>query len=180
MNVLINKGSGGFRLTQSLGAGPQPNRVAAVVDVNGDGLPDLISVNKTDGTLTVLTNAGGGVFSFYALLNVGVQPQAAVSLDVHGDGKPDLAVANFDGTMTLLVNTINFPSAAPKLMTSVGAGNLYISWPASASNYVLQTNPTLARSNWSTSGLPITTSTGTNSVSIVVPSSGSLFFRLKE
>jgi hypothetical protein len=52
-----------------------------------------------------------------------------------------------------------------------------VSWPASATNYVLQQNSDLATASWAPVGLPVTTNGATLSVTISPPA-GNLFFRL--
>jgi hypothetical protein len=54
-----------------------------------------------------------------------------------------------------------------------------ISWPSSATNYILQQNSDLNTANWINTGLLITTNGTTESVTIS-PSTGNLFFRLKQ
>jgi hypothetical protein len=59
LTVLTNNGSGGFGLNATLVVGsigsPYPQFVVAI-DVNGDGLPDLVSANYYDNSLSVLLN----------------------------------------------------------------------------------------------------------------------------
>lgn len=95
-----------FRLTATapLPVGNFPEAVA-VVDVNGDGYPDLVGVNAGSATLTVLTNNGAAGFGFAAAPPVGNEPFAVAVADVNGDGKPDLISANYaDNTLTILTN----------------------------------------------------------------------------
>lgn len=77
----------------------------AVADVNGDGMPDLISANGYANTLTVLTNNGSGVFGSNAMYNVGSNPQWVLAADLLGNGAQDLVSANTgDSTLTVLTN----------------------------------------------------------------------------
>ncbi|MEI9866412.1 MAG: hypothetical protein WDN00_18020 [Limisphaerales bacterium] len=55
-------------------------------------------------------------------------------------------------------------------------GSVVVSWPATGS-YLLQQNSRLVMTNWTTTGYPITTANGTNSIT-VTPPKGNLFFRL--
>jgi hypothetical protein len=94
-----------------------------IADVNGDGLPDIITANSGDGTITVLLNTtapGATTPSFAApqVIPVGNDPESVMVLDVNGDGKPDLAVANYgDDSITVLVN------ATPADATAVDFSN---------------------------------------------------------
>jgi len=54
-----------------------------------------------------------------------------------------------------------------------------VSWPSSATNFVLQQNLDLTTPNWVTSGLPVTTNGAIESVTISPPT-GNLFLRLKQ
>ena len=72
--------------TYHLGSFPQ---CVAAGDVNGDGYPDLIVANTLDGTLTVLTNRGNGLFGtnahegedFFLQLHLMNADAAATDLD---------------------------------------------------------------------------------------------------
>jgi hypothetical protein len=66
--------------------------------------------------------------------------------------------------------TITFDSQLPTVT---------VSWPSSATNYVLQQNSDLTTANWTPVGLPVTTNGATLSVTIS-PQAGNLFFRLKQ
>jgi hypothetical protein len=106
--------------------GPLPTYVLAA-DVNGDGWPDLVSVeNLSRGTLTVLTNDGTGNFVLSAILNVGTNPVCVVAVDVNGDGSLDLVCADFGGSSRF---------AALTILTNDGTGvfgsNATVSLPSS-------------------------------------------------
>jgi hypothetical protein len=76
------------------------------------------------GTLTVLTNNGGGLFTNAATFSTGTGPTALVALDVNSDGRPDLIalndlsytnrnvnVTNAAASLSILFNTSNFVNA---------------------------------------------------------------------
>lgn len=98
-----------FVAQQTISVGGYPESVT-IADVNGDGLPDIITANSGDGTITVLLNttaSSGSAPTFAApqVFTVGNQPEAVIAVDLNGDGKPDLAVANYaDCTITVLFN----------------------------------------------------------------------------
>jgi hypothetical protein len=60
----------------------------------------------------------------------------------------------------------------------VGPNSVKVSWPDTGT-YTLLQNSNLAGGSWITSGYTITTSNGTNSITITPPM-GNLFFRLKQ
>lgn len=95
----------------SFPAGSHPETVA-VADVNGDGLPDIITGNSGDGTISVLINTtpNGATTPSFAAPQVittadGVWPSSMIAMDVNGDGSPDLVVADYaNETVTVLLN----------------------------------------------------------------------------
>jgi hypothetical protein len=89
----------------AVGQGPHPLPLAvAAADVNGDGIPDLVSVNPGDGTISVLLGNGDGTFqSALTFLDVAAGPGhpwpwALAVADVNGDGIPDLIVGDADSS----------------------------------------------------------------------------------
>jgi hypothetical protein len=74
-----------------------------------------------------------------------------------------------------VVQTAGLPNLA---ITFVGPNSVKVSWPDTGT-YTLQQNSNLAGGSWITSGYTITTSNGTNSITITPPT-GNLFFRLKQ
>jgi hypothetical protein len=110
--------------------GRNPISVIAV-DVNGDGKLDLINANADfggNGTLTVLTNNGNGIFGSNATLNVGSGPACVVAADVNGDGKLDLICADnyTQNTLTVLTQIGGVNSAFVQTWTpTTETGNWY-------------------------------------------------------
>jgi hypothetical protein len=71
-----------------------PVAAYAVIDLNGDGKPDIVETDSTTSRVIVLLNDGSGrpvVSKAYA---VGTAPGSVTAADVNGDGRPDLIVAN--------------------------------------------------------------------------------------
>jgi uncharacterized repeat protein (TIGR03803 family) len=65
----------------------------------------------------------------------------------------------------------------PSLNIAPSGGGVKISWPSSATNFVLQQNPNLATTNWSTNSVAIAND-GTNKSISVISTAGNAFFRL--
>jgi alpha-tubulin suppressor-like RCC1 family protein len=113
--IYRNISSGGTLTTNSfappifltVAAGPQQ---VVVRDLDGDGHPDIISVNQGSGTISILRNLGtaGSITSnsfapHVDLVSAGNAESLAVG-DLDGDGKPDLAAADNSGFISLYRN----------------------------------------------------------------------------
>ena len=85
--------------------GNQPDQVVAG-NLNANAALDLVVVNQTDGTVSVLLNNGTGTGFTAATgspITVGTSPRAAVLADLNNDGNLDLLVAcNGSGTVEVL------------------------------------------------------------------------------
>ena len=76
------------------------SRALAAGDLDGDGLPDLVTVNPNRGDLTLLLQRDGGSVE---PRRISIPPLVdargalrVVTADIDGDGRVDLATANFD------------------------------------------------------------------------------------
>ena len=100
-------------------------------------------------------------------------------------GQPDASGAMTGGSYSMtggfwsLINVVQIPGVPNLLIVANGPNSVKILWPDPATNtYSLQQNNNLATpGGWSTSGYSISTSNGTNSITITPPA-GNLFFRL--
>jgi hypothetical protein len=83
------------------GGGPMS---VAVGDLNGDTVPDVVTANYLDSTVSVLIGNGNGTLRASVTYGTGHQPQALAIGDLNRDGKPDLVTANYsDGTVSVLL-----------------------------------------------------------------------------
>ena len=137
LTVLTNNGSGGFVYSGSYTEGVPGREIQTIesfgtADVNGDGKPDLITLNQVanssgdSSALTVVTNNGDGTFAQSGSYRFPDYLSGISSLaiaDLNGDGKPDLIAAaefnssnNANNTLLLIVTndgTGNFVAANP-------------------------------------------------------------------
>ena len=97
-------------------------------------------------------------------------------------GQPDAGVPMTGGNYSLtggfwsLISVVQTPGL-PNLTITHASNSVIVSWPNTGS-YTLQQNGNLAvPAGWTTSGYSITTSNGTNSITISPPT-GKQFFRL--
>jgi len=80
-------------------------RFVLATDLSGDGVPELVTTNTTDDTLTVLPGLGNLEFAAAVPTVVGERPGPVVAGDLNGDGDPDLVVVNLDSVeLSVLLN----------------------------------------------------------------------------
>ena len=105
LDVLLQNADGTFTPTVYASGGLYADSVA-VVDLNGDGFPDLVVANcgsnsnvncvstSNSGNVAVLLNNGNGTFKAAVTYALGASGATSVALaDVNGDGKLDLIAA---------------------------------------------------------------------------------------
>lgn len=95
--------------------------VAAVVhDLNGDGLNDIVTANRSTNDLSVLLGEGSGTFAAPQIVPTvfGADPATVESVavgDFNNDGKPDLTAVNSDrNTVSLMLGFGDGLFAAPQ------------------------------------------------------------------
>ena len=91
VGVLLGNGDGTFRPAMTYHCGPYAI-LWAIVDLNGDGTPDLVVDTSV---VTVLLGNGDGTFQAAVLYDSGgLGARSPALADVNGDGTPDLLVVN--------------------------------------------------------------------------------------
>jgi hypothetical protein len=80
----------------------------ATDDINGDGIPDILVVDRSRGALTVFSGSSNGTFEPVDSYLVGRGPERVLLADVTGDGRPDALTLNgLDGSVTVLPGLAN-------------------------------------------------------------------------
>ena len=101
--VLLGNGDGTFQPAVAYGTGGTVPLFVAVADLNGDGKPDLVVVNRNSNNIGVLLGNGDGTFQSAQLYASGEAPAWVAIGDVNGDSIPDLVVADGDGFLGVLL-----------------------------------------------------------------------------
>ena len=94
-------------------------------DINGDGLPELISANTSNSSVSLLVNQGNGTFVRAQDIAVGSDPSWLTAVDVENDGDMDLAIANQGSNNVTIVKNMGGVLVADSTY-GVGAGPLSI------------------------------------------------------
>ena len=102
-----------FQPAQTYAVQPLP-MAAALADLNGDGVPDIVTTYRGGGG-SVLLNNGNGTFQPEMTFYAGSSPYSIAVGDLNGDGKNDLVVGNFGtDTVSVLLGNGNGTFQAPR------------------------------------------------------------------
>src|ERR1043166_5069915 len=86
----------------------------AVADMNGDGKPDIVTVNSTDSSVSVLLGNGDGTFQDRFDYPTRAQPRHVDVVDVNGDGRLDV----------ITISTMDFSDTTASVLLGNGNGTL--------------------------------------------------------
>ncbi len=118
-----NAGNGTMALptTFALETGANPRQLV-LGDIDGDGDPDLISLNSAHDDVSVFRNDGTGSYGPRYDLPVGDFPLAGTAGDIDGDGDLDVVVALMDGDAVGVFVNVGSGTFAPVVTFPTGLG----------------------------------------------------------
>lgn len=94
---------------------------AVIGDMNGDGKPDIVAADGTNGTLSVLLGNGDGSFQAPLVSLVGASAWAVALGDFNADGKLDAAVADMSaGAVDIVLGEGNGSFQPPTVYSTGG------------------------------------------------------------
>jgi parallel beta-helix repeat protein len=127
--LLDGNGDGSFQPAQIVPTATSFSGVY-ISDLNGDGRPDLILPNSTDGTISTLLNNGDGTFSTAGQLITDAQATPLVA-DLNGDGAADVLVVDGNGNILFRAGNRLAPgSFLPPAVINFGSPSRALAWVA--------------------------------------------------
>ncbi len=146
----------------------------AIGDVDGDGLPDIVSANAHPAVTktAVFKNTGTG-FAARVEFTTGSYPYNVVIADFDNDGKADLATSNNSGTsISTFRNTINITPAMTNSSTVTICSGDTVNLPLTSN--VTSTYIWKAANNTNTSGESITNQTNDSILDVITNNTASV------
>jgi hypothetical protein len=98
MNILRGRGDGTFAAASQVETASSP-AYPTVVDLNEDGIPDLVFQNTSTVGIHVLRGRGDGTFDRVHVVRMGLTGDYVIPLDLTGDGVPELCANLFNGNV---------------------------------------------------------------------------------
>lgn len=124
-STLLGNGDGTFGAPAFFPTGRNP-RNADVVDVNGDGILDMLTGNFTTGNCSVLLGNGDGTLGLNQEFDFGGVPLSIIAGDFNGDGRPDVAAADSGPNQVIVLSGVGDGTFTPGTGFAAGAGAIYL------------------------------------------------------
>ena len=105
-SILLGRGDGTFSFgaEQTAPAAPLAPFQVVVADLNGDGIPDIVTANRPESSVSVLLGNRDGSFQTKETYPTGEGPFSVAVADLTGDGIPDILTANYESaTVSVLL-----------------------------------------------------------------------------
>jgi hypothetical protein len=102
--ILINNGDGTFKSPEEFPLLLAKALTDDPVDIDNDGVMDIVALNTASDDISVLMGMGSGKFKQQKNIPVGASPTNEVVGDFDHDGYQDLAVTLDGGTVVLMMN----------------------------------------------------------------------------
>ena len=120
--TFLGNGDGTFTAAPATSTSLMNAANAAVADLNGDGIPDLVETNSYQGG--VLFGNGDGTFAAPVTLSAGSGPSIIAVSDFDGNGTEDLAItSSYNNNVTILVSQLSHTvTAVATSIAPVGTG----------------------------------------------------------
>jgi hypothetical protein len=125
MSLLLGKGDGTFASGSHAAPSPdlRPFQVA-VADLTGNSIPDIVTANRSDNSVSVLLGNPDGSFQTRETYPTGLQPFSVAVADLTGDGILDIVTANYAGD-----------SVSVLLGNGDGTFRPHVDYPAGSADY---------------------------------------------
>jgi hypothetical protein len=133
LQVFFGNGNGTFQSAVPYPVGQQPAPLGQgpvelqLSDLNGDGKVDVVCINATANTMSILRGNGNGTFQAAVTTAVRFGSNTPVVADFNNDGKPDLLI--MDNALDVIDVRLNSPSARGatiNAITGVPATNVLV------------------------------------------------------
>jgi len=104
--LALGNGDGTFQPPKPFASGTTSFTYIVAGDLNGDGRPDIVTVDQFGSSMYIFLNNGNGSFSETTISTQTFcySPVLPAIADVNGDGSPDITLACVDGSAPIFLN----------------------------------------------------------------------------